>query len=190
MRTVRRLTVRGGWSLVLVIAALVAGCSDNGDDGATTTSTSEVRPAALPDDVDPGRAFLLLGGALQVFTVTSCQLEPVSDTDTGVTTELRLDATADDGTSLVAARTSFTADATTVTDTITLVDDGGEVLLESSRAETGGRQIDLRDPNPVGSLLEIDAGTGAVRADGVFGPFGGRADDPANVEGALLARCP
>ena len=64
------------------------------------------------------------------------------------------------------------------------------MVLESSRADAGGRQIDLRVANPIGPLLDVDAAAGTVRASGVFGPASGTAADPANVDGELLLRCP
>ena len=172
---------RGWWAVALLLVA----CGD--DDEAATTTTAEPVPATLPAEVDPGTGHLILGDAPGVLTVTACSFDPVTDPATGVTTELT--AAAEDGTGRTVdiVRSSFTADVPTVTDTITVAEADGTVL-ESSRADREGQQIDLRTPNPQGQLLVVDAGR--ISASGVFGPVGGTADDPANVEGELLLRCP
>ncbi len=172
--------------MLVVLAA--AGCGDD-DARPATTTTAEPAPATLPAEVDPGRGFLILDGQTTVLTVTACTFDPVIDDATGVTTELTVAAQDAGGRTVDIVRSTFTADVPTVTDTITITGEGG-AALESSRADAGGRQIDLRVPNPVGSLLEVDAGAGTVGASGVFGPVGGRADDPANVDGELVLRCP
>ena len=177
--------VRRGWWLA---ALLVAACGGD-DDTAPTSTTAELVPATLPSEVDPGRGFLVLGGEASVLTVTACTFEPVTDDSTGVRTELTVAAQDAAGRTIDIIRSSFTADVPTITDTITIATDG-VVELESSRADAGGRQIDLRVPNPLGSLLDVDPAAGTVRASGVFGPANGTADDPANVDGELLLRCP
>jgi hypothetical protein len=178
--------VRRGWWLLAAVA--VAGCGD--DDGApATTTTAEAAPPTLPADVEPGRGLLILDGQASVLTVTDCAFEPTTDEATGVTTVLTVAAQDAVGRTVDIVRSSFTADVPTTTDTITIADAGG-AALESSRADRDGLQIDLRVPNAVGPLLDVDPGDGTVRATGVFGPVGGRPDDPANVEGELLLRCP
>jgi hypothetical protein len=180
---------RGRW-LALAAAAAVAGCGDDGG-GATTTTAAPVEdaPVTIPSAVDPGRGFLLLGEAASVLTVTSCQLDPVTDPDTGVTTEVAVAAQDAAGRTVDVVRASFEGDVRTVTDTITIADASG-AALESMRADRDGLFIDLRVPTPVGPLIDVDAAAATVRADGVFGPVGGGADDPANVDGELLLRCP
>lgn len=132
---------------------------------------------------------MVLGGSAAVLDVTACQLEPSTDPATGVTTGLVV--VAEDGTGLTVDvfRSSFDADVLSVTDTIRVVDEEGTVL-ESSRVDRDGLQIDLRLDNPVGALLEVDVENGVIRAEGVFGPEGGTAGDAANVDGELLLRCP
>jgi hypothetical protein len=178
--------VRRGWWLVAAVA--LAACADGDSDPATTT-TAAAAPPTLPAEVEPGRGLLILDGQASVLTVTDCGFERSTDEATGVTTELTVAAQDAAGRTVDIVRSSFTADVPTTTDTITIADAGG-AALESSRADAGGRQIDLRVPNPVGPLLDVDPDAGTVRATGVFGPVGGRPDDPANVEGELLLRCP
>ena len=180
---------RGWWLLPLLPPLLLAACGGDDDATTTTSTTAELVPATLPAEVDPGRGFLVLGGEASVLTVTACTFAPETDASTGVRTELTVAAQDAAGRTVDVIRSSFTADVATVTDTITIAADG-VVELESSRADAGGRQIDLRVTNPVGSLLEVDAAAGTVRASGVFGPANGTAEDPANVDGELLLRCP
>ena len=176
---------RGWWAAALLLVA----CGSDDDDPAPSSTTAELVPATLPAEVDAGRGVLVLGGEANVLTVTACAFDPVLDPATGVTTEVTVAAQDGVGRTVDVVRSSFTADVPTVTDTITIADETG-AALESSRADAAGRQIDLRVPNAVGSLLEIDAAAGTVRAAGVFGPVGGTGDDPENVEGELLLRCP
>lgn len=168
---------------------VVAACGGGDDDAAPTSTTADLVPATLPAEVDPGRGFLVLDGEASVLTVTSCALEPSVDPSTGVTTELAVAAQDAAGRTVDVIRASFTADVATVTDTVTIAGEAGPEL-ESSRADRDGLQIDLRLPNPVGRLLEIDVPSGTVRADGVFGPLDGGADDPGNVSGEMVLRCP
>jgi hypothetical protein len=186
-------TVRPGWSagaLAALVAALVAGCSDDDGGGAAPASstTTPAAPATLPEEVDPGRGFLLLDGEASVLTVASCELTPSTDPATGVTTELHAVATDAEARTVDVSRSSFTADVPTVTDTIAVADDT-RVVAEASRADRDGLLIDLREPNPVGRLLDLDVATGTFRAAGVFGPAGGGPGDD-NVDGELLLRCP
>lgn len=174
-------------ALVALAATVSAACGDDGDDPAAATTTAPVDvPATLPADIEPGRGALVLDGQLGLLEVTACSFEPVTDPATGVTTLLTVTAHDPTGRTVDVVRSSFDADVPTVTDTVTVSDAEGTV--EASRAETGGRQIDLRAENPVGPLLEVDGD--AVRAEGVFGPVGGRPGDPANIDGELLLRCP
>ena len=172
----------------MLAALAVAACGDD-DAGPTTTTTAEPAPATLPAEVDRGRGFLILDGQASVLTVTDCTLESTTDEATGVTTELTVAAHDAAGRTVDVVRSSFTADVPTTTDSITITGEGG-AALESSRADRDGLQIDLRVPNPVGPLLTVDPGAGTVAASGVFGAVGGRPDDPANVDGELLLRCP
>ena len=186
--TVRAPMVRRGWWL-LVAAVVAAGCGADDDGAPVTTTTAEAPPATLPADVEPGRGILILDGQASVLTVTDCTFEATPDEATGVTTELTVAAHDAAGRTVDIIRSSFDADILTTTDTITVTGEGG-AALESSRAERDGLQIDLRVPAPVGPLLDVDPSAGTVRASGVFGPLGGRAEDPANVDGELLLRCP
>lgn len=186
-----RARVAGFAVAVAIAVALAAGCSDDDSDSPAAASTTavEAAPATLPDEVDPGRGALVLDGHATVLTVTSCALEPTTDPMTGVTTELVV--AAEDGTGLTVdvVRSSFTADVPSLTDTVLVTDETGEEL-ESSRVDRDGLLIDLRLANPVGRLVEVDADAGVVRAEGVFGPPGATADDPGNVDGELVLRCP
>jgi hypothetical protein len=183
-RTVRK---RAALAIGLLLVAACSGDDDGAEPPATTGTTAPPTPGTLPDNVEPGRGALVLDGELAVLTVTNCTTQPTTDATTGVVTELT--AAASDGTRLVdVVRSSFTTNVTTVTDTIRVTDPDGTVL-ESSRAEVGGRQIDLRLENPVGPLLQAGAG-GRIEAAGVFGPPDGVAGDPGNVDGELLLRCP
>lgn len=179
--------VRRGLSFLALLVAVGCGGDDGRSEGPPTTAIPT--PATLPDEVEPGRGFLVLDGESALLTVTDCALESTTDPATGVTTELRVSAEDAFGRLVDVVRSSFTADVPTVTDTVTISDPTGEVL-ESSRADRDGLQIDLRLDNPVGPLLEVDPDTGTILADGVFGPVGGAPDDPANVDGKLLVRCP
>ena len=180
-------TVRAALVALVLVACACAGDAD-GDDALTSTTTSAPTDVAatLPPTVEAGRGAIVLDGELGILEVSACSFDRVTDPATGVTTELT--ATAHDPTGRIVdvVRSSFDADVPTVTDTITVSDAEGTV--EASRAETNGRQIDLRIENPVGSLLEVDGDV--IRAEGVFGPVGGRPGDPANVDGELLLRCP
>ena len=174
---------RGWWAVALLLLA----CGD--DDEAPTTTTAELVPATLPDDVEPGRGFLVLGGQANVLTVTDCNFAPSIDPETGVETQLTIAAQDANGRTVDIVRSSFDGDVVTVTDTITVAA-GQPDALESSRADRDGLQIDLRVPNAVGRLLDVDPTNGTVRATGVFGPVGGTGEDPLNVDGELLLRCP
>ena len=168
---------------------LAAACGGDGDDATATSTSAELVPATLPSEVDPGRGFLVLGGATSVLTVTDCALDPVVDPATGVRTELTVAAQDASGRTVDVVRSFFDADVPTVTDTVTIADETG-AALEASRADREGLQIDLRVPNAVGPLVTVDRDAGTVAAAGVFGPVGGTAEDPGNVDGELLLRCP
>lgn len=177
-------------ALVVPVAILVAACGDDGEPPAPPPTTAAASaPATLPDEVDPGRGALVLGGERAVLTVTACTLEASTDESTGVTTEVL--AGAEDGTGRVidVIRSSFAADLPTVTDTVRITDQDGSVV-EASRADRDGLLIDLRVANPVGRLLEVDVEAGTIRAEGVFGPVGTTVGEPGNVDGELLLRCP
>jgi hypothetical protein len=186
--------VRRGWSTVVVVAfagALgVAACGDDGGTSAPSTATTGLPPpATLPDDVGAGEGALVLDD--QLFTLTvQCALEPTTDDATGITTELIVDAGDATGTVVTLTRQSTIGDVPTVTDTVAVQADGRTV--DAQRVDAGGQLIDLRLPNPVGRLIEVEttASGDIVRAQGVFGPAQSLADDPANVDGALLFRCP
>jgi hypothetical protein len=176
-------------SRTVFVALLLAACAgDDTEPAATPTTAAPDVPATLPAEVEPGRGALVLDGELGVLEVSACSFVPVTDPATGVTTVVTATAHDSTGRTVDVVRSSFEGDVPTVTDTVTVADPEGTV--EASRAQTGGRQIDLRVENPVGALLDIDEATGTVRAAGVFGPVGGRPGDPANVDGELLLRCP
>ncbi len=187
--------------LAVVVSVVVSGaaCSDDdGDDGGSAggppTTADDRAPATLPDEVEPGRGAMVLDGEASVLTVVACELEPSTDDATGVTTELR--AVADDGLgrTVQVTRERVAGDLPTVTDSVRVVEDGsgagGAASVVAERVDRDGLLLDLREPNPVGRLLEVDASTGTIAADGVFGPDGSTAEDPGNVDGELLLRCP
>lgn len=152
------------------------------------TTADPDTPATMPAEVEAGRAYLVLDGELGVLSVTACALDPVPDPATGVTTVLS--ASAEDGTgrTVEVRRSRVELGVPTTTDTVTVTDAEGTV--EASRADLGGRQIDLRLDNPVGALLELDEETGTIAAIGVFGPAGSLLGEPGLLDGELLLRCP
>jgi hypothetical protein len=187
--------VRRGWSTVVAVAfagalgAAACGDDDGGTAAPSTATTGLSAPATLPEDVDAGEGALVLDDHLFTLTV-QCALEPTTDDATGITTELIVDAGDATGTVVTVTRQSTVGDVPTVTDTVAVQADGRTV--DAQRVDVGGQLIDLRLPNPVGRLIEVEtaASGSTVRAQGVFGPAQSLADDPANVDGALLFRCP
>lgn len=168
----------------------LAGCGDDsGGDGGGAGEPVAPTAATLPDDVEPGAGALVLDGQPVALTVVSCDLEPRTDEATGVTTSVHAVAEDPAGRQVELVRASFDADVPTVTDTVTITGPG-DAVVESSRADRDGLQIDLREANPPGPLLEVDEATGHIRADGVFGPPGSIEGDPANVLASLVLRCP
>lgn len=164
-------------------------CSDDGGDALpdAPTTAADRPPATLPDAVEPGEGAMVLDGEPSVLTVAACTLEPATDPATNVTTELAATATDGTGRTVEISRTSFTAAAPTVTDTV-LVTEADGTTLESSRVDAAGRLLDLRLENPVGRLIEV--GGDVVRAEGVFGAFGARGPADDDVDGELVLRCP
>jgi len=183
--------VRRGWSTLALVALLLGACGDDDDTPATSTSAAGAAGpvATLPDDVAPGTGALVLGDEQFDLDVV-CTLDPSTDPATGVTTELAVDGGDQTGTVVSVTRQSTVGDVPTVTDTVAV--EFGDTTLESQRVDAGGQLIDLRLPNPTERLIElVTSDTGSlVRAQGVFGPAQSLADDPANVEGSLIFRCP
>ena len=177
--------------MAAAVAAVVAACG--GDDDTPTapsiTTVTAGAPATLPDDVGPGEGALVLGDDLFTLEVI-CELEPTTDASTGITTELLADGGDAIGTVVSVSRQSTVGDVPTVTDTIAVERD--DTVIESQRVDAGGQLIDLRLPEPSSRLIDVsESETGTViRAQGVFGPAQSLTDDPANVEGSLLFRCP
>jgi len=166
-------------------------CSDDdgpgaGDGGGGPPTTAARVPATLPGDVEAGAGRLVLDGQAYALRVRSCQLQPVTDPDTGVTTELAVDADDELGVAVSITRSSTEGDRRTVTDTISVADPGGG-LVEAQRVDAGGRYIDLLVEGPLEPLLAVDGAV--VTGDGVFGPPGAAAGDPALLEGAVIVRC-
>ena len=186
--------VRGGsfrWPLVgLVVAgALLVACSDGGGDDPEAGLVDPDVPVTLPpaDEVDPGIGYLVLDGEPTLLFVRTCELEPVLDPATGVTTELLVDLDDQIARAVSLTRSSFDADLPTTNDEILVADDD-VITLDSTRADRSGTMLDLRAPGALEPLFEID-GT-LVRVTGVFGPPGSQDGDPGLVEGSLLLRCP
>ena len=189
--------VRRGWSRLLVAAAVVtlggvAACTGgdgSGDDTGGTPTTGLPVAATLPPatEVAAGSGWLVLDGAGFVLEVRSCVLEPVTDPETGVTTDLTIDADDGLGTAVLITRSTTQGDVATVTDTVAVVHDDGE-LMEANRADVNGRYIDLLAEGALQPLLGVEGDL--VTAAGVFGPRGARPGDPGLVEGSLIVRCP
>jgi hypothetical protein len=183
--------VRRGWSCVLLAVMALSACS--GDDGApddsVLTTAGPQAPATLPDDVAAGQGALVLGEELYTLDVV-CELEPTTDVSTGVTTELLADGGDEIGTVVSVSRQSTVGDVPPVTDTIAVQLD--DTVIESQRVDAGGQLIDLRLPNPTSRLIEVTEGEdgSVISAQGMFGPAESLADDPQNVDGSLLFRCP
>lgn len=186
---VRRGSSRG-WRTGLVAAGVLLGaCSGGGSadgDGAGTTVDPDV-PVTLPDDADPGIGYLVLDGEPTLLLVRACELEPVFDAATGVTTELAIDLDDQVARAVSITRSATGGDLATTTDEI-LVADEDVITLDATRIDRSGTMLDLRAPGSLEPLLEVD-GT-LVRAAGVFGPPGSRAGDAGLREGSILVRCP
>ena len=172
----------------------LAACSDDDEGGAPddpllTTSAAAQPPATLPDDVAAGEGALVLGDELYTLDVV-CELEPTTDASTGITTELLVDGGDEIGTIVSISRQSTVGDVPTITDTVAVQRD--DAVIESQRVDAGGQLIDLRLPNATSRLIEVTEGAAGsvIRAQGVFGPAESLADDPQNVDGSLLFRCP
>jgi hypothetical protein len=182
---VRRGVVVGG-------LLLVAACSDPGTPQVTQT-TVQAAPApapVAPTDAEPGTGVLVLGRQSFELRVDECALEPTTDAATGVTTDVSVAASGDGGVRVTAVRRTFTAATVTVTDTVDyIVDDGGGLLAEAERVDSGGRILDLRDPAASGRLLDVIDGS-LVVAKGRFGDPVARGPGPTDVDGELVLRCP
>lgn len=178
---------RGRWAAAAL--ALLVACSDDGGDAApgAPTTAADRPPATLPDAVEPGDGAMVLDGEPSVLTVAACTLEPATDEATNVTTQLAVTATDGTGRTVELSRTSFTADAPTVTDTVVVTEPNG-TTIESSRVDADGRLLDLRLENPVGRLIDVDGDL--VRAEGVFGAPGARGPGDGDVDGEIVLRCP
>ena len=179
------------WCLVGLAAATAAlgACSDDGGDGGDGAAAAEEAEGAVtvPDDADEGIGYLVLDGDRTLLFVRACELEPVLDPATGVTTELAIDLDDEISRAVSLTRSSFGGDLDTTTDEILIADD--EVItLDATRVDRSGTLLDLRAPGVLEPLFRID-GT-LVEASGVFGPPGSQAGDPGVVEGTLILRCP
>ena len=186
-------TVRPGWSLLLggALAVSLLACSDDGGDAADpddpATSPEDTTPATLPDEVDVGRGAMVIDGNAYVLTVRACDLEPATDPETGVTTELTVDADDGVGTSVSVTRSVTQGDVPSTTDTITVADTAGNALV-ASRAEVNGRFVDLLAEGALAPMLEVEGDV--VSGDGVFGPLGARPGTPGVVDVSVMLRCP
>jgi hypothetical protein len=169
--------------------AACGGDDDSATDDLVATTSGSHPPATLPDDVAPGEGALVLGDELYTLDVV-CELEPTTDASTGVTTELLVDGGDEIGTVVSISRQSTVGDVPTITDTVAVQRD--DAVVESQRVDAGGQLIDLRLPNPTSRLIEVteSADGNVIRVQGVFGPAESLADDPQNVDGSLLFRCP
>lgn len=189
---VRGGSFRGPLVGLVVAGALLGSCSDDGggdgDDGATEgTVVDPDVPVTLPEDADPGIGYLVLDGEPTLLFVRTCEMEPVLDPATGVTTELVVDLDDQISRAVSLTRSSIGGDLPTTTDEVLVADDD-VITLDASRADRSGTLLDLRAPGALEPLFEIE-GT-LVRATGVFGPPSSRAGDAGLVEGSILLRCP
>ena len=182
------------WCLVGLAAAAAAlgACSDDGGDDGDGDGAAEAPEEAegavtVPEDADEGIGYLVLDGERTLLFVRACELEPVLDPATGVTTELAIDLDDEISRAVSLTRSSFGGDLDTTTDEILIADDGA-ITLDATRADRSGTLLDLRAPGVLEPLFRID-GT-LVEASGVFGPPGSQAGDPGLVEGTLVLRCP
>jgi len=186
-------TVRPGWSLLLggALAVSLSACSDDGGDAADpddpATSPEDTTPATLPDEVDVGRGAMVIDGNAYVLTVRACDLEPSTDPETGVTTELTVDADDGVGTSVSVTRSVTQGDVPSTTDTISVADTAGNALV-ASRAEVNGRYVDLLAEGALAPMLDVEGDV--VSGDGVLGPRGARPETPGVVDVSVLLSCP
>ena len=186
-------TVRPGWSLLLggALAVSLSACSDDGGDAADpddpATSPEDTTPATLPDEVDVGRGAMVIDGNAYVLTVRACDLEPSTDPETGVTTELTVDADDGVGTSVSVTRSVTQGDVPSTTDTISVADTAGNALV-ASRAEVNGRYVDLLAEGALAPMLDVEGDV--VSGDGVLGPQGARPGTPGVVDVSVLLSCP
>jgi hypothetical protein len=187
-------TVRPGWSLLLagVLAASLLACSDDGGDAVdpddpTGSTPEDTTPATLPEEVEAGRGAMVVDGSAYVLTVRACSLEPVTDPETGVTTELTVDADDGVGTSVSLTRSVTQGAVPSTTDTVTVADTAGNAMV-ASRAEIDGRFVDLLAEGALTPMLDVDGDV--VSGDGVLGPPGARPGDPAARDVSVLLRCP
>ena len=187
-------TVRPGWSLLLgvVLVASLLACSDDGggddaDDVGDPASTEDTTPATLPEEVEAGRGAMVIDGSAYVLTVRECDLEPVTNPDTGVTTELTIDADDGVGTSVSVTRSVTEGVVPSTTETVTVADTAGNALV-ASRAEVNGRFVDLLAEGALVPMLTVEGDV--VSGEGVLGPQGARPGDPNAVAVSVVLRCP
>jgi hypothetical protein len=186
-------TVRPGWSLLLggALAVSLLACSDDGGDTADpddpATSPEDTTPATLPDEVEVGRGAMVIDGNAYVLTVRACDLEPATDPETGVTTELTVDADDGVGTSVSVTRSVTQGDVPSTTDTISVADTAGNALV-ASRAEVNGRFVDLLAEGALAPMLDVEGDV--VTGEGVLGPQGARPGTPGVVDVSVLLSCP
>lgn len=195
-------TVRPGWSparaarvgaaAAAALAALAAGCADDDGGGGVdpddpSATTVDTTPATLPESVEPGRGAMVIDGSGHALTVRACELEPTTDPETGVTTVLAVDADDGVGTSVSVTRSITEGAVPTTTDSITVVDTEQEGMV-ASRAEVGGRFVDLLAEGALTPMLDVDGDV--VTGEGVLGPRGARPGDPRARDVQLLLRCP
>lgn len=175
------------FAIVLLVASLL-GCSGGDDDPSEGTSPPATTPVTLPDDADAGIGYLLLGEDTYLLNVRECALEPTTDPGTAITTDLVV--AADDGVDINLAITVRTVpgDVPTTTENVMVQEDGVRVLAESQRISVAGSYQDLRAPDVLEPLINVE-GT-LVTARGVFGPLGTRVGDEGLVEGGVTLRCP
>ena len=173
---------------LVVAGALLVACSGGGDDPEEGLVDPDV-PVTLPpaDEVDPGIGYLVLDGEPTLLFVRTCELEPVLDPATGVTTELLVDLDDQIARAVSLTRSSFDADLPTTNDEILVADDD-VITLDSTRADRSGTMLDLRAPGSLQPLFEVDGAV--VSASGVFGPPASQDGDAGLLEGSLILRCP
>jgi hypothetical protein len=186
----------GRCSIGVVVALVLAGCSDGSDDASApdTGDRSEVSvsdgsaPAAPP--VSPaGSGVVVIGGTSSEFEVTSCRLEPELSEPEGARTLISLAGagTTEAGVAfdVEVQRFSTGTDVQTFTDTVVYSDAGR--ILQVQRIEVGGQVTDLRDPDATSALLRVR--DGGVSLSGTASGPGEDQEDGGLIGLALDATC-
>jgi len=186
----------GRWCGALLIAGLLAGCSDSGDDteGARTPTSTTAPAATIPEAVEPGAAWFSLDQDPIELEVTGCTGADPAATEPSAQKVFELVATATvDGDEVTVTANEFrsdSSDAVTLSQTVTVSSGEGAsaVGVQARRSFFDDHWLDLNEPDVDAALFERQGDQLTVEAK--FGPQGSREGDPGIVDGALVARCP